>query len=233
MGYRKPSKERANEEYLRKIGFEKGKPYNEAQIDLKKTFLIICEGENTEPLYFRSFPVPTNTVLIKGGCNSKNSLVDYALKLKNDPAYADREIWCVFDYDVDTGQLATQSNDFNSAIEKAESNGMRVAWSNDAFELWFVLHYESLDTQLSRNELYEILKIKWDLERFHSEAKTQGFCAGHYERHGGSQSTSQLLAIRRARALHEKYKSARDFSKQCPCTTVYLLVEELNRYIKN
>ncbi|NIG54280.1 RloB domain-containing protein [Chitinophaga sp. Cy-1792] len=38
--------------------------------------------------------------------------------------------------------------------------------------------------------------------------------------------------MRRARKLHEQHNGSQDFAKQCPCTTVYLLVEELNKYLK-
>lgn len=232
MGYNKPGKAQANEAYLRSINFEAGTAYKEEALDQNKTFLIICEGENTEPYYFDGFPVPSKTVLTIGGKNSKNSLVDYALKLKKDEEYAEREIWCVFDYDVKPDEAATQQNDFNSSIEKAERNGLKVAWSNDAFELWFALHYVQLDTKLTRHQLYPILKEKWMLESFHNKAKTLEFCKGHYDRHQNSNGASQSLAIRRARQLHEAHNGTKNYADQCPCTTVYKLVGELNKYLK-
>lgn len=233
MGYNKPSKAEANEAYLRSINFTGGVAYNEEKFAPNKTFLIICEGENTEPNYFNSFPVPSKTILIHGGKNSKNSLVDYALKMQKEDEHAGREIWCVFDYDVKPDEAATQPNDFNSSIEKAESNGLKVAWSNDAFELWFALHYVQLDTKLTRHEIFPILKEKWKLESFHKEAKTSDFCRGHYNRHNGLDGASQPLAMRRAKNLHEHYEGAKNYADQSPCTTVYLLVEQLNMYLKN
>lgn len=64
--YRKPSKEKANESYLRHIGIVKKDttPYPAETIEPKKLFLIICEGENTERYYFESFPVPSNSVIV-------------------------------------------------------------------------------------------------------------------------------------------------------------------------
>lgn len=232
MDYNKPSKQKANEYFLRQHGKVWGNPYREDQLDVKKTFLIICEGENTEPEYFRKFPVPTKTVDIKRGCNTKNALVDYALELQKSGEYDGREIWCVFDFDVKPDEAATQPQDFNSSILKAQQHGLKVAWSNDAFELWFVLHYQKLDVPLSRHELYPILKERWGLERFHAVAKTLDFCQEHYDRHGDVHTESQKLAIRRARDLHQQFIGRKDFSAHCPCTTVYLLVEELNKYIK-
>jgi hypothetical protein len=228
MTYKKTTKAKKNEAYLQSIGRPKGNPYQEDKVEQKKTFLIICEGENTEPLYFKGFPVPSNVVLIEGGCHTKNALVDYALEIRKKEAHMGREVWCVFDFDVKPDERATQPDDFNSAIERAEYSGLKVAWSNDAFELWFVLHYDKLDTALTRDELYAILKKKWGLESFHKIAKTKDFCIEHYSRH----LESQQLAIRRAKMLHESYNGRRNFASQCPCTTVYLLVEELNKNCK-
>lgn len=233
MDYRKPSKAKANETYLLQsdIGINDN-PYNSEAILQKKLFLIVCEGENTEPCYFKSFPVPTKTVIVEGGCGSKTSLVDFAIDLAKRPEYLDREVWCVFDFDIKPDEKATQPEDFNNAIEKAESQGLHVAWSNDAFELWFVLHFQELDAALTRHELYPILKGAWKLESFSREAKKFEFCQGHYERHGGTESDSQQLAIRRAKRLHSQYDGKKDFANQCPCTTVYQLVIELNNNLK-
>jgi len=234
MDYNKPSrKKKANEDYLRKMGMLKDEnPYKEEEEEQKKLFLIICEGKNTEPRYFEKFPVPSKTVIIEGGCNTKTALVEYAISIKDLDKYAGREIWCVYDFDIKLDESATQPKDFNNSIRMAEANGLHVAWSNDAFELWFILHYQKLDNELTRDELYKILKSLWNLESFSNEAKTEEFCKGHYERHGGTLSEMQKLAIHRAKELHENYEGRKDYSKHCPCTTVYLLVDELNKNLK-
>ena len=233
MNYKKPSKNKANEDYLIKVGFNKEQiPYLEKKFQTKKSFLIFCEGKNTEPLYFKSFPVPTNTVIIEGDCFAKTKLVNLAIEKSKNEKYKGREVWCVFDYDIKPDEPLTQPQDFNNAIKKAEANGMKVAWSNDSFELWFVLHYQKLDAKVTREELYSILKREWNLKDFTNNAKKPSYCSGHYERHGGSESNMQKLAIKRAKELHKSYKGMQDFSNLCPCTTVYLLVEELNKNLK-
>lgn len=235
MTPRKQSKERANAVYLASIrttiSMLSEDPYKEETQESIKSFLIICEGQNTEPSYFRSFPVPSKLVKIEGGCNSKNSLVDYAVEQMKKEDNQGREVWCVYDFDLEPGEKQTQPQDFNSSIAKAEANGIKVAWSNDAFELWFVLHYQKLEGQQTREQLYAILKEKWKLESFHNEAKRVQFCKEMYDRIGGSKSKSQELAIRRARELHEFFQPRTDYSNHRSCTTVYLLVEELNKYL--
>lgn len=101
-------KEERNKAFMLTLGYSVGDPYKEEKLDQKKTFLIICEGENTEPLYFDSFPVPSKTVITEGGRNTKTKLVEYALKQKDNTKYEGREIWCVFDFDVKPDEKATQ-----------------------------------------------------------------------------------------------------------------------------
>lgn len=232
MDYKKPSKNNANEAFMRQNGITRKADIYEESFEIRKSFLIICEGQNTEPLYFKGFRLPNNEVLIEGGCNSKTSLVEYALKVSAKEKYAGREVWCVFDFDIKPDEAATQPEDFNNAIKKAERNGMKVAWSNDAFELWFVLHYQKLDVHVTREKLNEVLKKEWNLKDYSNNAKTEKFCKEHYERHYVNEGELQKLAIKRAKELHESYTGRQDFSNHCPCTTVYLLVEELNKNLK-
>jgi hypothetical protein len=222
------SKEARNEAFLRSINFVPNTAYVEEKIEKKKTFLIICEGKNTEPSYFEAFPVPSKSVIIERGCNTKNKLVDFAIKKSEEEENREREVWCVFDYDIKPNEAATQPNDFNSSIEKAEQAGLKVAWSNDAFELWFVLHYQELESNVTREELNDILKDKWQLESFHNTGKTIEYCKGHYDRHNGINGANQSLAIRRAKRLHEDFGLDKNYAKHSPCTTVYKLVKELN-----
>ena len=229
--YKKPNKSEANNNYLKSTFGDSANPYKEETITRKKLFLILCEGENTEKFYFEGFPVPTNAVKVIGGQNTKNKLVDVALEHKQSEEYQDHEIWCVFDYDIHRAD-AKQAGDFNSAIIRAEANNLKVAWSNDAFELWFVLHYQPLVTPLRRTELYPILEQKWNLNSFDREAKKRDFCKDHYKRHSsGENGASQERAIKNARKLHAAYGTGTNYDKQVPCTTVYLLVQELNKYL--
>ena len=233
MGYPKPNKLHRNEQYLQSQSFPiTDSPYLEEVFAQKQLLLIICEGENTERFYFESFPVPSKTVIVDGGRGSKTALVKYALAQKEKLKYEGYKIWCVFDYDVKPDECATQPQDFNNSIAMAQANGMFVAWSNDAFELWFYLHYDAVDVGIERKDINTKLKEKWGLKSFKNEAKKPSFCMENYKRHGGTKSETQKAAIKRARNLHKAYKSRTDFANHCPCTTVYLLVEELNKNLK-
>ncbi len=66
-----------------------------------KRFLIICEGENTEPQYFKSFPVLSAKIEAFGMGRSKTSLVEQAIDFVSQGEYdPNQEVWIVFDMDV-------------------------------------------------------------------------------------------------------------------------------------
>jgi len=103
-----------------------------AKLVEKPSILIICEGENTEPSYFNQFKLSSATVKSIGEGYNTISLVKRAIELNN-PKYD--QVWCVFDKD-DFSEI-----NFNKAISLAEKNGFDVAYSNQSFEYWLILHF--------------------------------------------------------------------------------------------
>lgn len=67
--------------------------------DLIPSFLIVCEGEKTEPNYFRRFRVPAEVARIdvQGIGANTVSLVRKAIALRDAGDYD--QTWCVFDRD--------------------------------------------------------------------------------------------------------------------------------------
>lgn len=121
-------------------------------------FLIVCEGTKTEPNYFKAlidnYISAVREVMIEGGGRATVSLVDRTQKIKSElerknAMFFDR-VWVVFDKD--------DFDDFNEAIEKAQNFGFNSAWTNEAFELWYYLHFEYLDTGISRSDYIDKLQ---------------------------------------------------------------------------
>ena len=114
----------------------------------KKSFLIVCEGKNTEPSYFAQFKGNVEIKLIGMGANTFY-LVEKTIKIakeENEKRLKARkqpfdEVWCVFDADPNP-KNPKQLTNFKNAIDLANSNGINVAYSNQAFEYWFILHFE-------------------------------------------------------------------------------------------
>jgi len=105
----------------------------------------VCQGEKTEPNYFRSFRVADVKILHANG--DPMQVVEYAEKayVKNTEYDA---VWCVFDFD--------SFPQFDAAIKRAENlaaqkKPFHVAWSNECFELWYLLHFEYLQSSLNRS----------------------------------------------------------------------------------
>ena len=180
----------------------------------KQSFLIVCEGTRTEPNYFKAFRVRSATVEVKGSGYNPRSLVEYTKNLvksyEKDGFHFD-QVWCVFDRDDFTST-------FNAAIQKAENLGYYVAYSNEAFELWYLFHFIYFDTGISRYDYIEKLNqhLGYKYEKNSREM--------YY-----TLLENQDNAIRHAECLLQNY-SQRNPNRNNPSTTVHKLVQELNRY---
>lgn len=58
------------------------RPYAIESKQVEKTFLILCEGENTEPEYFKAFPVVTAEIKVVGTGRARTSLVEEAIRMQ-------------------------------------------------------------------------------------------------------------------------------------------------------
>lgn len=129
------------------------------------SILIICEGEKTEPNYFKAFPASSVIVETIGVGMNTFSLVENAVenweKFAADGMFFEY-LWCVFDRDsfsLDQYNKAFKSipafkASLNRKYRKHLDRGIQIktAHSNEAFELWYLLHYDFIDTGLSRTQ---------------------------------------------------------------------------------
>jgi hypothetical protein len=176
---------------------------------LIERFLIVCEGEKTEPNYFRAFRVPTAKVVVRGLGSNTLRLVAEAIELRSMDEWD--QVWCVFDRDSFPAQ------NFNEALALAERHSIRVAYSNEAFELWYLLHFHYYQAAISRTEYCTRLTALLG-RPYEKESRTM-----HEDL-----EEKQADAIRNASRLLDLYSPCRP---ECdnPSTTVHLLVQELNR----
>jgi len=123
------------------------------------------------------------------------------------------QIWCVFDRD--DFPLA----DYDRAFQLARNYGIKVAWSNEAFELWYLMHFNYHDTGIRRQ--YYQAKLGPCLGCSYDKAdKTL------YARLKSRRET----AIKHARKLEKKWNECGErFPERLnPSTSVHKLVEFLN-----
>ncbi|PQV64085.1 RloB-like protein [Abditibacterium utsteinense] len=178
----------------------------------RATFLIVCEGARTEPHYFEGFRVRVEDADIFGKGYNTLSLVQETITIRENSHKAYDQVWCVFDRDD------FPVENFNRALELAAQNDIRVAYSNQAFEIWYLLHFHFHNAAIHRDQYAE--KLGKELKRPYKKNDREIFTILRGKR---------TDAIRNARQLYESYTPHLPATDN-PCTTVYLLVEEL---IKN
>lgn len=189
----------------------KNNPYKRRKDTREKRpdILIVCEGEETEKNYFESFEVTSAKIkIVPTGENTIN--IVYCAEKENKKNKYD-QVWCVFDKD-DYGEK------FSEAIEKAKNLNFKVAYSNECFELWFVLHFIYLQSAMSRNDYNKKLKIFLNENYKKNDKKI-------YDK----LLKNQNVAIENAKKLLNYFKDFRPIDAN-PSTKVVYLVEELNKY---
>ena len=223
------------------------------------TFIIFCEDDATEPIYFQYFetslikvnPVPGQKSKIHNVVNAITHCIDQKMmdKVENELVLkdVDTQVWCVFDFDTAEVQNGKEKVSFDEAIKMAQRRGIKVAWSNDCFELWILLHFEEIDPQnteyKTRSKYYDALtelfrklpKPNQDLVKalaYHNfNYKANLKSKNNFRSVVRSEIVKKTdLAISRSKSLeafHEK--TNKPHHEWAPCTLVHHLVEELIR----
>jgi hypothetical protein len=188
--------------------------------DIRKKFLIMTEGE-TEAVYFNHYKqAPNPVVLVIDKSDNKTSLVQKAIDEKkkriseNDFIDDIDEAWVVLDRDVSTNK-GDKAN-FNNALQIAKNNGVHVAYSNDSFELWFLMHFQDVSSAMHRDIVCS--KLNGRLGKKH----VKGGSGDLYELIKPSRS----IALKRAaRVLKQSSGTAPEAAN--PSTTVHILVNRI------
>jgi hypothetical protein len=117
--------------------------------ELRETFLIVCEGERTEPNYFKKFPIRKEVAIVDVVGEGKNTdtLVMSAIEMKKTAQNQGNpyvQVWVVFDRD------SFPANNFQRAINLCQVHSINYAVTNEAFELWYLQHFNYYDSAMSR-----------------------------------------------------------------------------------
>jgi hypothetical protein len=178
--------------------------------------LIVCEDTKSARYYFESFgidPQRAEVIPVGTGMNT-DSLVEEAIKLKSEAVRRCQpynEVWCVFDRD----NFPTPN--YDRAFQLIRANGLKVAWANEAFEIWYLLHFNYHDTGISRDGYKTKLKPHFDYSKADKTI---------YARVKPHQETALKNACRLERHWNEMGEKFPE--RQNPSTSVHKLVEFLN-----
>ena len=183
-------------------------------------YLIVCEGEQTEPNYFNGLRKKINekygskvdilipNIEIKGTGENTTALVKYTDKFVNYSNKRYGQVWVVFDKDDYSDEQ------FDKAIKTCDYN---VAWSNPNFELWLFISKDNVLQELSR------------------EFQKKGL--GNYTKNDTNifekvTSEERLhTAIKNCEYMEELNKDGQA-SRKNPMTKVYKIIDGLKEYLE-
>lgn len=127
---------------------------------LKQSIYIVCEGTNTERIYFEEIAqqddvfekyavkvYPSEEDQIKAAKKEGESIKTDAMnlvKLAKQEINNYDEVWAVFDKDGYTKH--------EQAFSEAKKHGVNLAFSSIAFEHWILLHYEQYRTAFPKSQ---------------------------------------------------------------------------------
>lgn len=209
--------------------------------------IIACEDLVSSPTYFRMIMAS----LIKSKLITQDSLVivkhghsdplgvlkDLKEHEEDGKKYYDFEHkWIVIDRDIErVNGGGHKKENFNNALKNAKSAksnlNVDVAYINDSFELWYLLHFSYRNTAISRDEtVKQVIKKLKELEPHKftklnkDNIKQENYTKSIFE----VLKPLQCTAIQNAKKLLASYGDSHNPESDNPSTTIHLLVEVLN-----
>ena len=194
-------------------------------LSVRDEFLILTNGKRSEKNYFETLRASFKSIYkikVLFLNDDPEDLVRHAIKEKN----GRNRVWCVFDKDE------CPKSKIYQVINLAASNGIGIAFSNIAFEVWLIDHFQKCETSKDAGallkELDKILK---------AEGHTEGYSKNDKEIIEEAFVPRVEQAMDNADIVHQKRildyrKTGRVDDKFPICdwnsyTNVHLLVEEL------
>lgn len=130
--------------------------YRNRRINQRKervTFLIVCEGQKTERVYFGRYRERNSGLIIytpNSMVTDPENLVDFTVSQMNKYAIDFEngdQVWCVFDADGNTKE------NIEKAQKTANDAKINLCLSNPCFEIWYLLHYSYFDQRILSTDL--------------------------------------------------------------------------------
>ncbi|WP_082604415.1 RloB family protein [Acidovorax sp. Root217] len=193
----------------------------------KTQFIIVSEGEITEPYYFRKlkdlwhYPLLDIRIIEKAGVPT--SVVERAIEefkskqretKKNNNSFEIFEVWALFDRDNFTSAMISE------AFQQAEANNIKVAHSNPCFELWGLMHFGCYAKPGHHHAVHKALTKK--IPTYHHD-KNPIFCPSEImDKYEAAVNNSEKAIINRE-------GEGTPHPKGDPSTNVHLLTEAIRK----
>lgn len=202
---------------------------------LPERHLFVTEGTKTEPNYLygmidricelygascrRQFEVygeghNTLGLLTKAEQHLTNASVDF------------QHVWILYDQDDfpkdhfdNTEKRCMALNERNQAQER--NTKFHALWSNQCVELWFLLHFKYLESNIERTQYQDMLSKILGKKYEKNDSEIFSLLFPHIE-----------TAISNAKRIRALYSKTTPPSQCAPCTTFYELIETLWPYLQ-
>jgi len=207
------SKQRKIDNYKRREAFR----------EPRRSILIVCEGEKTEPIYFNALKEKLRLIMVDveivGEGGAPITVVDHAIELREERKQIAKKslikteyevIYCVIDVD--------RHETLDQTIDKARGNEICVILSNPCFEYWYILHFRKTSAPFNTSQ-----DAKSALRREHSaysESDTTIFNVVYPKTSDAIKHSKEVL-----KGQHNDAEDLRDCN---PSTHVHKIVEYLH-----
>jgi len=214
-----------------------------ANKELVKSVIIACEDSVSSPTYFQMIidklieekKVTPNSIVIvphDGHTHPTGVLNNLKKYNTNGLSYKDYEYkWIVIDRDSEYRGGGHTKEDFkntlNNAKNKRKDLHIDVAYSNDSFELWYLLHFDYRDTAIMRDEIIKkVIENLKELEPYkfarlnEDNIKEKNYTKYIFE----TLLPYQTNAVQNAKKLLVSYGNDHKPEDDNPSTTVHKLV---------
>lgn len=206
----------------------------------KHLVLIVCEGQ-TEKLYFETVfaDLLSDKVFVRPVSAGRDPLgvAEQAItereELRLEANKEVDQVWLAFDKD-DADREPAKKARFEQAIQLAKDEKMKLAFSNEAFELWLLLHFVEVnaDTPLPRQKIYELFG---EILQQHPLFATAGYNHKKSKPATVLQAVSELgdavLAHSRAEVLLSAH-GEKPLLETNPSTRVHILLRSLQGWVE-
>ena len=190
--------------------------------------LIVTEGTDTEPKYFQRMKEIINEkykgridIQIFGEGDNTLNLLERARKKAMQSPNTFKHVWVVYDIDDFPADHIDNTALRCKALSNTETQ-YHAMWSNQCIELWFLLHFDFMQSDLHRKEYFPKLSVHLDK-----------ISAGKYEKNRDDMFDLLLpkidIAIVNGKKL-DRINEKNTPSQSGPGTKVYELIEKLKPY---
>lgn len=203
---------------------------DKAKILQPEYHLIVTEGTDTEPAYFGAIQDIINSryrgriqLSVFGEGDNTLKLLEKARKRALADPNGYKHVWVVYDTDDFPPEHIDQTAQLCEKLSVGSESVYHAIWSNQCIELWFLLHFSYMHSDLHRSEYWpKLSECLYSLD------------AGVYKKN--RQDMYAILrpmmdfAIANAKRL-DRENQGKPPSQSAPGTKVYELIETLKPYL--